>query len=161
MRAPRLATNPLRIELADLPWIIVVGDSRDECRILTITTAEDVTVNRMKLVGTIGLEPTTPTMSRWCSNQLSYVPAAMQQAAILADRGRWPQRHLDRAWQIRVQIVSCCKNSAALRGSMLDTLRCSVASGTKTRVVGSEKRQPLEFRKFAAIKDGEWNRVKL
>ena len=26
------------------------------------------------LVGTIGLEPTTPTMSRWCSNQLSYVP---------------------------------------------------------------------------------------
>ncbi len=27
------------------------------------------------LVGTIGFEPTTPTMSRWCSNQLSYVPA--------------------------------------------------------------------------------------
>ncbi len=26
------------------------------------------------LVGTIGFEPTTPTMSRWCSNQLSYVP---------------------------------------------------------------------------------------
>ena len=28
-----------------------------------------------ELVGTIGLEPTTPTMSRWCSNQLSYVPS--------------------------------------------------------------------------------------
>ena len=27
-----------------------------------------------ELVGTIGFEPTTPTMSRWCSNQLSYVP---------------------------------------------------------------------------------------
>ena len=25
-------------------------------------------------VGLIGFEPTTPTMSRWCSNQLSYSP---------------------------------------------------------------------------------------
>src|SRR3990167_2944290 len=29
----------------------------------------------IELVGTIGFEPTTPTMSRWCSNQLSYVPS--------------------------------------------------------------------------------------
>jgi hypothetical protein len=27
------------------------------------------------LVGTSGFEPPTPTMSRWCSNQLSYVPS--------------------------------------------------------------------------------------
>jgi hypothetical protein len=26
------------------------------------------------LVGLTGLEPATPTMSRWCSNQLSYSP---------------------------------------------------------------------------------------
>lgn len=28
-----------------------------------------------ELVGTSGLEPPTPTMSRWCSNQLSYAPS--------------------------------------------------------------------------------------
>ena len=27
-----------------------------------------------QLVGASGLEPPTPTMSRWCSNQLSYAP---------------------------------------------------------------------------------------
>ena len=30
------------------------------------------------LVGANGLEPSTPTMSRWCSNQLSYAPRKPQ-----------------------------------------------------------------------------------
>src|SRR5262247_647756 len=38
-----------------------------------------------QLVGAIGLEPTTPTMSRWCSNQLSYAPS--ERRVILAEGG--------------------------------------------------------------------------
>ena len=37
-----------------------------------------------KLVGAIGLEPTTPTMSRWCSNQLSYAPEIGFEYSLLA-----------------------------------------------------------------------------
>ena len=34
------------------------------------------------LVGLVGLEPMTPTMSTWCSNQLSYNPVRLTQAIL-------------------------------------------------------------------------------
>src|SRR5262245_11335241 len=45
-------------------------------------------LRRSVMVGAIGLEPTTPTMSRWCSSQLSYAPASVE----LYGKSREPQR---------------------------------------------------------------------
>src|SRR5437868_5049807 len=49
------------------------------------------------LVGSIGLEPTTPAMSRRCSNQLSYEPSKNASIASLAFRLQHPGHLLDEA----------------------------------------------------------------
>src|SRR6266542_5935212 len=56
------------------------------------------------LVGAIGLEPTTPTMSRWCSNQLSYAPEFVFEPSIVAEQDSFYRRFAQRTpWTSRTR----------------------------------------------------------
>ena len=52
-----------------------------------------VAVEQEHLVGLVGLEPTTPALSRRCSNQLSYRPKPVTRNLVKPDRWRLPSNN--------------------------------------------------------------------
>ena len=65
---------------------------------------------RGNLVGAIGLEPTTPTMSRWCSNQLSYAPEVVFERPKYSRllEGTFQRRRADRTPGTAATTASTC-----------------------------------------------------
>ena len=55
-----------------------------------------VSSNQKDLVGLVGFEPTTPALSRRCSNQLSYRPASCETYSTTDRRGCLPNREFSR-----------------------------------------------------------------